>query len=403
MFDAYALVQAQDQLKLGDEQYPPFLSRFKALQEIRRRAQAERGRIVQDSGACGSTPSRTMAAAEGRIKALQELDVRTAADIRRAQTVDQVLDCQAAGAVPRLRGAHGAAEDRPGHPGPPEQPTEQPAHRGAPRARFALAAWIATGTASPARDTSITPVCVRGTDMSSQCFSVVRRWRDRAARRSACLSAAAGPSREDCRVAAKQKVADIAQFGAPSGAPAAPDDRHRARSQRLSELRRAGTRFRRAWSTRRSPSSVAGRVSGRAVVDLDAVRKQNSQRSLFDPMNFAHRPRAGHRDRHSHNQQRRRPFAARNGGDRPRAGAEAGSAGNRQLLLAHAGEPPGSARRSVRAAGADPRDSGATGRAVSFNDSRRIAHELAARVEPSSCSDRGPTASLPSHVPTVRA
>jgi len=29
-----------------------------------------------------------------------------------------------------------------------------------------------------------------------------------------------------------------------------------------------------------------GRVSARAVVDLDAVRKQNSQRSLLDPMNF---------------------------------------------------------------------------------------------------------------------
>jgi hypothetical protein len=30
----------------------------------------------------------------------------------------------------------------------------------------------------------------------------------------------------------------------------------------------------------------AGRVSGRVVVDLDAVRKQNSQRSLFDPMSY---------------------------------------------------------------------------------------------------------------------
>jgi hypothetical protein len=30
-----------------------------------------------------------------------------------------------------------------------------------------------------------------------------------------------------------------------------------------------------------------GRVSARAVVDLDAVRKQKSQRSLLDPMNFA--------------------------------------------------------------------------------------------------------------------
>ena len=59
MFDAYALVQAQDQLKLGDEQYSRFLSRFKSLQEIRRRAQAERGRLVQELRRLASTQSRT--------------------------------------------------------------------------------------------------------------------------------------------------------------------------------------------------------------------------------------------------------------------------------------------------------------------------------------------------------
>src|SRR3990172_5821208 len=33
MFDAYALLQAQERLHISDEQFPPFLSRFKALQE----------------------------------------------------------------------------------------------------------------------------------------------------------------------------------------------------------------------------------------------------------------------------------------------------------------------------------------------------------------------------------
>src|SRR5436305_1941109 len=48
MFEAYALVQAQDQLKLGDEQYPQFLVKFKALQEARRRTQQERNRLLQE-------------------------------------------------------------------------------------------------------------------------------------------------------------------------------------------------------------------------------------------------------------------------------------------------------------------------------------------------------------------
>ena len=49
MFDSYALMQAQDQLKINDEQYPQFLTRFKALQDVRRRTLHERTRI--DAGA----------------------------------------------------------------------------------------------------------------------------------------------------------------------------------------------------------------------------------------------------------------------------------------------------------------------------------------------------------------
>jgi Spy/CpxP family protein refolding chaperone len=93
MFDAYALVQAQDQLKLGDEQYSRFLPRFKTLQEIRRRTQAERVRTVQELRRLALDAKADESLLRDRIKALQELDVRTAADIRRAQdAVDQVLD-----------------------------------------------------------------------------------------------------------------------------------------------------------------------------------------------------------------------------------------------------------------------------------------------------------------------
>src|SRR5437667_5054752 len=48
MFEAYALVQAQEQLKLSDEKYPQFLVKFKALQDARRRTQQDRNRLLQE-------------------------------------------------------------------------------------------------------------------------------------------------------------------------------------------------------------------------------------------------------------------------------------------------------------------------------------------------------------------
>src|SRR4026209_2786081 len=46
MFDAYALMQAQEQLKIPDKKFPPFLTRFKALQEIRRQTLQNRTGII---------------------------------------------------------------------------------------------------------------------------------------------------------------------------------------------------------------------------------------------------------------------------------------------------------------------------------------------------------------------
>src|SRR5882672_3369258 len=44
MFDAYALMQAQEQLKISDDKFAPFLTRYKALQEVRRKSLQEHGR-----------------------------------------------------------------------------------------------------------------------------------------------------------------------------------------------------------------------------------------------------------------------------------------------------------------------------------------------------------------------
>jgi hypothetical protein len=48
LFEAYAVVQAQDQLKLTDDQYPDFVARLKALQDARRRHFVNHNRIIAD-------------------------------------------------------------------------------------------------------------------------------------------------------------------------------------------------------------------------------------------------------------------------------------------------------------------------------------------------------------------
>ncbi len=98
MFDAYALMQAQEQLKISDDQYAQFLSRFKALQDVRRRSLVERQRIIQtlrkmlNTPAAPGAPAASDAQLKEQMKALQDLDARTDVEIRKAyDAVDQVL------------------------------------------------------------------------------------------------------------------------------------------------------------------------------------------------------------------------------------------------------------------------------------------------------------------------
>ncbi len=93
MFDAYALMQAQEQLKIDDEHYAQFLTRFKALQDVRRTALQERIRTIAELRRLGNDPQADENQIKDRLKALQELDVRSQADIRKAyDAVDQILD-----------------------------------------------------------------------------------------------------------------------------------------------------------------------------------------------------------------------------------------------------------------------------------------------------------------------
>ena len=93
MFDAYALVQAQEQLKLGDDKYTPFLARFKQLQDVRRRSHAEHAKAIQELRRLANDGSSDDNQIRERLKALQDIDARTEADIRKAyEGVDSVLD-----------------------------------------------------------------------------------------------------------------------------------------------------------------------------------------------------------------------------------------------------------------------------------------------------------------------
>ncbi len=95
MLDAYALVQAQNALQLNDSQYGTFVGRLKTLQETRRRNQRARNQIVQELRRLTSAQVATVdeAAVRNRLKALRELDERSATDLRRAyDSLDEVLD-----------------------------------------------------------------------------------------------------------------------------------------------------------------------------------------------------------------------------------------------------------------------------------------------------------------------
>jgi Spy/CpxP family protein refolding chaperone len=93
MFDAYALMQAQEQLKIADEQFAKFMPRFKALQEARRKTAAERTGIIVELRRLASATPVDEAQIKEKLRALQDMDVRAAGDLKKSyESIDQVLD-----------------------------------------------------------------------------------------------------------------------------------------------------------------------------------------------------------------------------------------------------------------------------------------------------------------------
>lgn len=94
LFDAYAVVQAQQMLKLTDAQYPQFVTRLKTLQETRRRNQQGRNRILQALNRLSrQEPPADEAVIREQLKTLQDHDGRAAAELRTVyDALDQLLD-----------------------------------------------------------------------------------------------------------------------------------------------------------------------------------------------------------------------------------------------------------------------------------------------------------------------
>ena len=95
MFDAYALMQAQEQLKISEDQFSQFLTRYKALQDVRRRNLQERTRLVNEMRRLLNRGQGDEAQLKERLTALQELEARLPGDVKKAyDAIDQVLDLQ---------------------------------------------------------------------------------------------------------------------------------------------------------------------------------------------------------------------------------------------------------------------------------------------------------------------
>lgn len=97
LFDAMVVMQAQEVLGLSEQQYAQFLTRLRVLQDTRRRHQQQRTRLIGELQRLTNPRGGRTDASDGEIKerlsALQELESRTAAEVRRAyDAIDAVLD-----------------------------------------------------------------------------------------------------------------------------------------------------------------------------------------------------------------------------------------------------------------------------------------------------------------------
>ena len=96
LFDAMLMADSQQALALSEKQYPDFITRLRTLQDTRRANLGQRVKLMADlqrlSNPRATTPPDDAALKE-RLSALQELESRSAAELRSAYNqLDEILD-----------------------------------------------------------------------------------------------------------------------------------------------------------------------------------------------------------------------------------------------------------------------------------------------------------------------
>ncbi|MCX6539364.1 MAG: hypothetical protein NT151_10610 [Acidobacteria bacterium] len=94
LFDAYIVIRAQEALKLDDDQFTQFLPKLRALQQTRQRNEQAHNQLVAELGRLtGPNAQFDEAQVREKLKALQDLAGRAAAELRKAyDSIDQALD-----------------------------------------------------------------------------------------------------------------------------------------------------------------------------------------------------------------------------------------------------------------------------------------------------------------------
>ena len=96
LFDAYVVVQIHDALALSEDQYARLLPKLRLLQQVRRQAQQQRLKLIGELQRLTNPklePATEEAVLKERLSTLQELESRSAAELRRAyDAVDEILD-----------------------------------------------------------------------------------------------------------------------------------------------------------------------------------------------------------------------------------------------------------------------------------------------------------------------
>ena len=128
LLDGYAIVQAQDYLGMTDAQFGPFLPKLRALQDVRRRNEQERMRLLMELRRLTNPRAQAQESdIRDRVRLLRELQSRSVSDVQRAyDSIDQSLERPAAGAVPAVRAGNRTAKTPAPDAHPPAKPREPP-------------------------------------------------------------------------------------------------------------------------------------------------------------------------------------------------------------------------------------------------------------------------------------